>query len=145
MFQKRYIILLLLFSFNVFSQEQMITDEIHAFFTALNTKDHQTLDKQLSEKISLISISIKEQEKLTFETKKEFINAIKELPNEIEIKEDIKNLFIQIDGHLAFASMEYDFYVNNKHSHHGVNYLHLIKIDEHWKIIHILDSRYYEN
>jgi len=48
---------------------------------------------------------------------------------------------IQIDGPLAHVWTPYEFYVNGKLSHSGVNSFTLFKEKDAWQIIHIIDTR----
>ena len=48
---------------------------------------------------------------------------------------------IKIDGPLANAWVEYEFWLDGKLSHCGVNSIHLIKEKNGWKIFNITDSR----
>ncbi|MEM0542129.1 hypothetical protein WFZ85_05850 [Flavobacterium sp. j3] len=54
---------------------------------------------------------------------------------------------IQVDGEMAHAWTPYEFYVNGKFSHKGVNAFTLFKDGSleasGWKIIHIVDTRHY--
>lgn len=59
--------------------------------------------------------------------------------------EQVDNLRIHSDGALATAWMDYKFYLGNKLSHCGINSFQFIKIDEKWKIIYIIDSRFKNN
>ncbi|ADR21781.1 hypothetical protein MATR_05860 [Marivirga tractuosa] len=55
--------------------------------------------------------------------------------------EVIDNLRITSDGAIATAWMDYKFYLGDQLSHCGTNSFQLIKMDEKWKIIYIIDSR----
>ena len=55
--------------------------------------------------------------------------------------EKISNLKVDVDGGLAHAWMDYEFYLGDKFSHCGVNAMQLVRIAGKWKIIHLIDTR----
>lgn len=55
--------------------------------------------------------------------------------------ERVSNVVVQIDGLLAQVWMHYSFYVNEAFSHCGVNALQLIKSEDGWKIVNLIDTR----
>ena len=48
---------------------------------------------------------------------------------------------ILIDGPLAAVWTDYKFYLGEKFSHCGVNSFQLVKGDQGWKIVYIIDTR----
>lgn len=52
---------------------------------------------------------------------------------------------VLIDDNLASVWTSYQFYVGDKFSHCGVNSFQLVKGNEGWKIVHIIDTRRKEN
>ncbi|HKH59264.1 MAG TPA: nuclear transport factor 2 family protein [Flavitalea sp.] len=48
---------------------------------------------------------------------------------------------IKIDGPLAIAWTPYKFYYEGKFSHCGVNSFQLVRLDGHWKIQYLIDTR----
>lgn len=48
---------------------------------------------------------------------------------------------IKIDGPLAIAWTPYNFYLNGKFSHCGVNSFHLVRFNDGWKIQYLIDTR----
>ena len=48
---------------------------------------------------------------------------------------------IRIDGPLAIAWTPYEFYMNGKFSHCGVNSFQLVRLNGVWKIQYIIDTR----
>ena len=55
--------------------------------------------------------------------------------------EQISGLIIQQDGPLASAWMNYRFHRNEEFSHCGVNAMTLVRQEEGWKILSIIDTR----
>jgi hypothetical protein len=56
-------------------------------------------------------------------------------------QEKLLSYTIQVDGAMAHAWTPYEFYVNGKFSHKGVNAFTLFKDKDTWKIIYIIDTR----
>ncbi len=69
-----------------------------------------------------------------------FLDAVG-TPHDDVWNEKIRNTKIEIDGNLAQAWTEYGFFVGEKFSHCGVDAFLFSKIDGHWKIISLADTR----
>ncbi|MFZ4799040.1 MAG: nuclear transport factor 2 family protein [Bacteroidia bacterium] len=67
------------------------------------------------------------------------VNSIKKLT--VKIEERITNYDIKIDDPLASVWAEYEFYIDGKLSHKGVDAFQLFKSNAGWKIIQICDTR----
>lgn len=52
---------------------------------------------------------------------------------------------IKIDGDLASVWTPYKFYAGTKFSHCGVNFFQLMKTNNGWKIIYVIDTRRIDN
>ena len=72
---------------------------------------------------------------------KEFIAAVTQRSDSPIWKEKLLSYEIKIDGPLANAWVKYEFWIDNKLSHCGVNSIHLLKDGLKWKIFSISDSR----
>jgi len=48
---------------------------------------------------------------------------------------------ILIDSQLASVWTDYKFYIGDKFSHCGVNSFQLVKLNDGWKIVYIIDTR----
>ena len=55
--------------------------------------------------------------------------------------EQISGLVVLQDGPLSTVWMDYEFYRNDEFSHCGVNTMNLVRQEEGWKIISIVDTR----
>ena len=82
---------------------------------------------------------------LSNEKPQAFFKSIASIPAELNFQEKIMSYSIQVDGSMAHAWTPYEFYVNGKVSHKGVNAFTLFKKDSpqtsEWKIIHLIDTR----
>lgn len=81
------------------------------------------------------------EHKLTDGSGGDFITAISNRPADQKWDEKLLDYIVQVDGNLAHVWTPYEFYFNGNFSHCGANAFTLAKMDEGWKIIHIIDSR----
>ena len=144
----RTIILLTLLLFSVYSQgqNQEIQKVIETFFEAFHVKDTVKLKTLCDDRMILQSIAenVKDTQ-LSNEKPQAFFKSIASIPAELNFQEKIMSYSIQVDGSMAHAWTPYEFYVNGKVSHNGVNAFTLFKKDSpqtsEWKIIHLIDTR----
>ncbi|MEX0904884.1 MAG: nuclear transport factor 2 family protein [Balneolaceae bacterium] len=61
------------------------------------------------------------------------------------LDEQLTSLTIHVDGNLATAWMDYNFYYVGEFSHCGVNSMNLLNTGTGWKIFSIVDTRRQEN
>ncbi len=140
---KNILITILFFaSFSSNAQKQDVQKAIETFFEGFHARDSVKLKSICSDKLLLQSISESPNgAKLTDETSKEFYKSIASIPNEMKFQEKLLSFSIQIDGAMAHVWTPYEFYINGKLSHKGVNAFTLFKENEAWKIIYIIDTR----
>ena len=80
--------------------------------------------------------------KLETETLDAFIQIVGSIrKRNIQVEERIVQWNIQTDFPMASVWADYEFYVNGKLSHKGVDAFQLFKSDDGWKIIQICDTR----
>ncbi len=59
----------------------------------------------------------------------------------VYLDEQLTDTTLHIDGPLATAWTPYRFYVGGEFSHCGVNAFTLVKTDDTWRILHVVDTR----
>lgn len=125
------------------AQKQDIQKSIEFFFDAFHQKDSVKLKLVCSDKMILQSISESKTKgnKLSDESANEFYKSIASIPSNVKFHEKILNYNIQIDGSMAHVWTPYEFYLNDKLSHSGVNAFTLFKEKDSWKIIYLIDTR----
>ena len=134
----------LIFFFTTFLQAQNkeVEQTIETFFEGFHQRDSIKIKSVCAETMILQSISEgKKGTKLENEKPSEFYKSIATIPNEMQFQEKILSFNIQVDGTMAHAWTPYEFYINGKLSHSGVNAFTLFKEDDVWKIIHLIDTR----
>lgn len=136
------ILILTLYSCIAYSQNDEVKNTIEIFFEGFHSKDTLKLQSVCSNKIILQSIIENANgSKLTDESAKEFYNSITSIPNDFKFEERILSYSIQADGTMAHVWTPYEFYINGKLSHSGVNAFTLFKEQNVWKIIYVIDTR----
>ena len=135
-------LLILIFSISVNAQNQEVQKTIETFFEAFHAKDTIKLKSICSDKIILQSIQENANGgKLSDEVASEFYKSIASIPANFNFQEKILSYSIQVDGTMAHAWTPYEFYINGKLSHKGVNSFTLFKENDVWKIIYCIDTR----
>jgi hypothetical protein len=141
---KKCLILIFLFiGVSSIAQKQDVQKVIEDFFVAFHQKDTIKLQSVCSDKIILQSISesVTKGNKLSTESSAEFYKSISSIPSSVKFNEKILSYTIQIDGTMAHVWAPYEFYLNDKLSHSGVNTFTLFKEKDNWKIIYLIDTR----
>ena len=138
-----FIAILMLTVFSSKAQKQDIQKSIEFFFGAFHQKDSVKLKLVCSDKMILQSISESKTKgnKLSDESANEFYKSIASIPSNVKFQEKILSYNIQIDGSMAHVWTSYEFYLNDKLSHSGVNAFTLFKEKDTWKIIYLIDTR----
>ena len=70
-----------------------------------------------------------------------FVKSIGSLPATTQIEERVLSYEIRLDAQMATAWTPYEFYVNGKRSHCGVDAFQFFRTDKGWKILTIADTR----
>ena len=142
---KKLILLLLFIPLISFGQEfekEKIKSVIKTFFDGFHKKDSLSLTSVLEKSFTLNSTSFKENQGVLSNINVDnFISAVISRPDSPTWKEKIFSYEIRIDGPLANVWVDYEFWIDNKLNHCGVNSIHLLKKKSGWKIFNITDSR----
>lgn len=129
--------------YTAFSQQAEVRKSLETFFTGLNTKDTLTIKSVCNENIILQSVSeTKTGSRLVKEDKSAFLKSIGSIPTSMKIEERILSYDVKTDGAMATAWLPYEFYVDGRLSHTGVNSVQLFKDKDTWKIVYIIDTRH---
>ena len=125
------------------AQKPEVQKTIEYFFEGFHQKDTSKIKWVCAENMILQSISENTTmgNKLSDEIAKEFYKLIASISSSMKFKEKILNYNIQIDGLMAHVWAPYEFYLNDKLSHSGVNTFTLFKEKDSWKIIYLIDTR----
>ncbi|NHN26802.1 nuclear transport factor 2 family protein [Flavobacterium jejuense] len=142
---KKGVLYLFLLSINfLIGQEISPKKTIEDFFVAFHKKDTIVL-RTISHKEIVLQTIAKTKEgnnKVLTENYTNFLKSIIAIPVEMKFEEKLLDYTVQIDGLLAHVWTPYEFYINDKLSHKGVNSFTLVKEADTWKIVHIIDTRH---
>lgn len=124
------------------AQNNEVQQTIETFFEAFHQRDSIKLQSVCTENLVLHSISESGNgTKFSIEKASNFYKSIATIPLTMKFEEKILSYNIQIDGAMAHVWTPYEFYVNDKLSHSGVNSFQLFQENGVWKVVYILDTR----
>ncbi|WP_091141048.1 nuclear transport factor 2 family protein [Flavobacterium caeni] len=134
--------ILLLFAQLTFAQEADIRRSIDTFFEGLHQKDTIKMKSVLAKPMVLHSVDErKDGAVFSVEYAAQFYRSVASVPKDFSFGEKLLSCKIQIDGSMAHAWTPYEFYVNGKLSHTGVNSFQLVKEGDKWMIVYCIDTR----
>ncbi len=139
--KKSILILLLTMTIQTYSQESEKKDEqqiiavINKFFESLEKKDSLMMRQTTMDEAQIWRrYSDEKPARADFRYSKEFLPKMHSLPN---VKEIALDFDINIHKGMASAWVPYEFYIDEKFSHCGVDIFTLFEMDGHWKIISV--------
>ncbi|WP_417352133.1 nuclear transport factor 2 family protein [Flavobacterium alkalisoli] len=141
--RKIFLLVFVLCTTGLFAQDKEIKKAIDVFFEGLNSKDVTKIQSVCDEGLKLQSVNQndKGEVSLTTDEAAKFFAAIAAVPNAIKLEEKLLEYKIQYDGAMAHVWTPYEFYVDGKLSHKGVNSFQLFNDNGVWKIVYIIDTR----
>ncbi len=140
---KKYILLALILLSNIIhAQNDDIKHTIETFFEGFHHRDTVLLKQVCADKMILQSITESSSgNSLSEEPLQFFYRSIASMPKTLKYNEKILSFTTQVDGSMAHAWTPYEFYLEGKLSHSGVNSFVLFKEKDQWKIVYIIDTR----
>jgi|TARA_B100001142_G_C13978404_1_gene517756 hypothetical protein len=142
---KKLILLLLfipLLGFGQNLEKEKLQSVVKTFFEGFHNKDSLVIASVIDSKFDLNSTSFEEDEGVLRNINRDnFVSAIVSRPDSPVWKEKLLSFNIKIDGPLANVWVDYEFWMDDKLSHCGVNSIHLLKRKSGWRIFNITDSR----
>jgi hypothetical protein len=141
-------ILLCLFAFvNSFSQNAFAETDakkiIDTFFEGFHKGDTLLMKSVMAENLVMQTAYADKtgNNKLKSDDADGFITAIANRAADQKWDERLLDYKVEIDGNLAHVWTPYEFWLNGNFLHCGANSFTLAKLEDGWKIIHIIDSR----
>jgi hypothetical protein len=125
------------------SENQNVKQTILSFFEAFHQQDTTALKLMAKGNIKMQSISVNKEGKSVLQESKyeDFVRNIASIPKDRTFEEKLLDFTIKVDGEMANVWTPYEFWYNGKFSHCGVNSFQLIREDDDWKIIYLVDTR----
>jgi hypothetical protein len=140
--QRFLFIVMLVFTNVIYSQNEDVKQVVVTFFKGFHAKDTTAIKKVCADTMILQSISESAiGSKIKNQSPQDFFRSIATIPNTIVFEERLLNYTIQVDGAMAHVWTPYEFYLNDKLSHKGVNAFTLFKENGLWKIVYLIDTR----
>lgn len=140
--QRIVFVLLVVFSSSLYSQNEEVKDVIVTFFKGFHAKDSTIIKSVCAENMILQSIAESSKEsQINNQIPQDFYRSIASIPSTMLFEERLLDYSIKVDGAMAHVWTPYEFYVNNKLSHKGVNAFTLFKDNGLWKIVYLIDTR----
>ena len=127
------------------SETEAIKNVVNQLFDGMRKGDSSLVSATFSNDMILQTISNRTGS-TTVRTEKpeEFLRAVGTPHTEIW-DERITFDQVLVDGALASVWTSYKFYIGDKFSHCGVNSFQLVKVNEGWKIVYLIDTRRKDN
>jgi hypothetical protein len=123
-------------------QKEKLKTVVKTFFEGFHNKDSLLIASVIDRSFDLNSTSFKEDNGVLRNISRDnFISTVVSRPESPVWKEKLLSFNIKIDGPLANVWVDYEFWLDDKLSHCGVNSIHLVKKKSGWKIFNITDSR----
>ena len=136
------IMILPLLGFGQNLEKEKLQSVVKTFFEGFHNKDSLVIASVIDSKFDLNSTSFKGDDGVLRNINGDnFGSTIVSRPDSPVWKEKLLSFNIKIDGPLANVWVDYEFWMDDKLSHCGVNSIHLLKKKSGWKIFNITDSR----
>lgn len=142
-----FICLLLIFSSGLLNaqnnEKEEVKKAVEMFFNGFHNQDSVLIKSTTSPGIIMQTIGRDKEGGSVVKTSdfNTFLKSIVSIPDTTKFREKLLSYQIQVDGSMANAWTPYEFWINDKLSHCGVNSFQLHKKDGAWKIIYIIDTR----
>ena len=124
-------------------EEKAVQKTVEDFFIGFHNQDSIQIKSTVEPNIILQTIGIDSLGNPIVKNQNfnAFLKSIVSIPKTTKFQEIINSFSIQIDGNMANAWTNYEFWMNDSFSHCGVNSFQLIKSGNDWKIIYLIDTR----
>lgn len=140
---------LLLFVFfvsfqSLMAQEAEIRQSIQTFFEGIHSRDSLKINSVSDENLVLQTVVLSpRRNKLVVTKAADFKRYVATIPKETKFEEKLLSFTIKVDEDMAHVWIPFEFYINEKLTHRGVNSIQLFKDKEKgiWKIIYCGDSK----
>ena len=125
-------------SFAQTSETEQVKATINSFFDGMRNSDSTTLKNNLA--VNAVFQTISSNNEVKSQNPSGFVSSVGKAAKG-SLDERITFRSIHIDGNLAAVWTPYEFYLNGKFSHCGVNSFQLHKENGQWKIQYVIDTR----
>lgn len=142
--------LLFIITFSVFAQtddETAAKQAVIQFFEGFHKKDSVLMQEVVHKDLILQTTFVNAQGEAVLRNQKAdgFIKAVVTRADSPTWNEKILSYTVKVDGTMAHVWTPYEFWLDGKFLHCGVNSFQLFKDNGAWKIIYLIDTRRKEN
>ncbi|WP_052958610.1 3-methyl-2-oxobutanoate hydroxymethyltransferase [Maribacter thermophilus] len=125
------------------SEEVDVKRTVDAFFESFHAQDSVGMKNVVTPEIILQTIGLDKEGKTILKTEnfESLVKSIVAIPDSVLFQEKLTDYSINEDGIMAHVWTPYEFWLNGKLSHCGVNSFQLLKENGAWKIIYLIDTR----
>ena len=125
------------------TEKMTVQKTIETFFQNFHEQDTLALKEHAVDFVTMQTISKDSSGKVKVNTVPyaDFITRIAGIPKSTKFEEKLKSFTVQVDGDMATAWTPYEFLIDGVFHHCGVNSFQLVKFDEDWKIVYLIDTR----
>ena len=126
------------------SEEQAVLAAVEKMFEGMRTADSAMVRSVFAEGARFAAVNSRATPpSIRFDTVGGWITAIAR--SERKWNEQIYDVQVRVDGHMAQVWAPYTFYADGKISHCGINAIDLLRDGQGWKVTQIADTRRREN
>ena len=126
------------------AQEAEIRQSIQTFFEGIHSRDSLKINSVSDENLVLQTVVLSpRRNKLVVTKAADFKRYVATIPKETKFEEKLLSFTIKVDEDMAHVWIPFEFYINEKLTHRGVNSIQLFKDKEKgiWKIFYCGDSK----
>jgi len=125
------------------NEQENVRTTIETFFEGFHKQDSTVIKQVVVDNIILQSIGSDKNGNTIIKSDEfsQFLKSIVSIPSTVTFEEKLLGYNIQIDGNMANVWTPYEFWLNDQFSHCGVNSFQLVKMNDVWKIIYLIDTR----
>jgi ketosteroid isomerase-like protein len=121
--------------------EAEVRATIDRLFDAMRAGDGDGVRAVFHPRARLMTTAMQDGAPLVREDAVEQFAAAVAAPRDVVWDERLHDVVIHVDGNLASAWTPYRFYAGERFSHCGVNAIQLVRDDNGWKILQLVDTR----
>lgn len=130
-------------SFAQTDDKAAVKEVVETFFEGFHKQDSVLMKSVLADDVVLQTTGRNKEGKTLFRNEKieKLITSITSIPDSVAFQEKLTSWSIQVDRTMANAWVGYEFWLNGKFSHCGINSFQMVNFDGDWKIIYLIDTR----
>lgn len=130
-------------TFSQDAEKDAVKKVVESFFEAFHNQDSVAMKSFVADNVLLQTTGRNKEGKTQFRSQsiERLYESIVSIPDSVVFEEKLTSWSIQVDRTMANAWVGYEFWLNEKFSHCGINSFQMINFDGEWKIIYLIDTR----